>query len=109
KSLSESFGNLENLTRLYLQYNQIEELPRSFYTLSNLQIVNLANNKLKFLPEDMSQLENLTTLEIQVNELTAIPDSFEDLTNLKVLNLRNEQLASYPAVRKLKKQGCKVL
>ena len=65
--LPETLGQLTNLQKLNLDYNQLTELPNSIGQLNNLQILKLDDNKLIKLPDTLYQLTNLHTLNLQGN------------------------------------------
>ena len=59
------------VTKLYLTYNQLTELPESISSLSNLEWLWLSGNKLTELPESISSLSKLKRLDLHGNQLTA--------------------------------------
>jgi hypothetical protein len=65
--------------------------------LSNLETLDLSNNRLNELPAELGQLTNLETLDLAYNRLTALPAELGQLTNLKMLNLRSNDLTALPA------------
>lgn len=76
--LPESIGNLRNLHTLYLGIsedgypNQIQQLPRSFSKLKDLQILHLHQNPIRNLPEHFERLHSLHTLHLNgCNQLNA--------------------------------------
>ena len=125
-SLAESFKNSDlNTTNSTLRNNviiingkKITQINKSLfngYNISNLQRVNLANNKIKLIDNEtfisfkkleilelnMNQikrlqinwtkgLENLKTLDLNTNKLDTLPQNiFKDLLRLEKLNLSN--------------------
>ena len=95
-SLPESFGNLTNLTQLWLDGNQLISLPEFLGNLTNLTTLHLEENKLTSLPEFLGNLTNLTTLHLEENKLTSLPESLGNLTNLTSLYLNHNQLTNLP-------------
>ncbi|XP_015764625.1 PREDICTED: leucine-rich repeats and immunoglobulin-like domains protein 1 [Acropora digitifera] len=79
--------NARNLIYLYLQENDIEELPnKGFNGLSRLKILDLSKNRIKWLfPKTFAGLSSLEILKIQNNFLSLknFPfNAFDGLGNL---------------------------
>ena len=94
--MPESLGQLNQLTELKLNGNQMTAVPESVRQLTNLTTLSLASNQLQALPEWLGQLTQLTDLNLMMNELTSLPDSLAGLTQLTQLNLFENQLSSVP-------------
>ncbi|MBF3355343.1 leucine-rich repeat domain-containing protein, partial [Leptospira borgpetersenii serovar Hardjo-bovis] len=58
KTLPIEIGQLKNLQRLYLHYNQLTVLPQEIEQLKNLQLLYLRSNRLTTLPKEIEQLKN---------------------------------------------------
>lgn len=67
KELPLEFGELTQLTELYLPQNQLKELPFTFGGLQKLKRLNLDSNAFKTLPELIRQLGSLLHLSIDGN------------------------------------------
>ena len=95
--LPESFGNLTELTGLYLEWHSLTSLPDSFSQLTNLFTLIINNNWLSSLPEDFGNISNLFILDLGYNQLESIPESVCDINeNLTYLYLFNNNLTSLP-------------
>nr|GMD94922.1 probable inactive receptor kinase At4g23740 [Ipomoea batatas] len=87
------FGNLKNLSCLYLQHNNLSgPLPSDFSVWKNLTSVNLSNNGFNgSIPYSISGLTRLTSLNLANNSISGeIPDLH--LPRLQNLNLSNNDL-----------------
>lgn len=62
-----------------------------------VQILRLANQNLKSLPEAVGEFRYLHTLEIQGNQISSLPASFSGLVNLKKLNISRNNFTELPA------------
>jgi len=71
-------------------------LPPKFYQLTNLQVVNLAGNRITKLQDELGNLRQLSCLALGSNKLEDLPDVFDQLTNLHDLYLYNNHLAALP-------------
>ncbi|MEO1395444.1 MAG: COR domain-containing protein [Cyanobacteria bacterium J06634_5] len=92
------FGQLTNLTDLWLNNNQITQIPEVLGQLTNLTDLCLSNNQITQIPEVLGQLTNLTYLFLDNNQITQIPEVLGQLTNLTQLVLSNNQITQIPEV-----------
>jgi hypothetical protein len=95
-TIPESISNLNDLRKLYLEWNNITELPNSFSNLTALVQLYISNNQLISLPDDFGNLDNLFILDLGYNQINSLPNSFVDLTSLTYLWLFNNQLSDLP-------------
>ncbi len=94
--LPPEIGQLTNLTKLYLEENQLTELPPEIGQLTNLTYLRLDDNQLNELPPAIGLLRNLTSLWLQENQLTELPPEIGQLTNLTYLYLSDNNLSELP-------------
>ncbi|QHC96233.1 hypothetical protein PspR84_16840 [Pseudomonas sp. R84] len=90
-------GDLAQLTRLDLSFNQIESTPAlqsRINGLVNLEHLSMRLNRLTEL--DVSGLTRLKTLNLSSNALGAWPRGAENLPQLKWLDLRYNNIAALP-------------
>ena len=95
-TIPESISNLNDLRKLYLEWNQITELPDSFTELTALVQLYISNNQLSTVPENFGNLDNLYILDLGYNQINQLPNSIVDLNNLGYLWLFNNQLTELP-------------
>ena len=95
-TIPESISNLNDLRKLYLEWNNITELPNSFSNLTALVQLYISNNQLINLPENFGNLESLYILDLGYNQINVLPSSFTDLNSLGYLWLFNNQLSELP-------------
>lgn len=85
---------------LFLNGNQLDNLPAGLARLPYLSLLNLANNRLRFRLGDvvlLSELTRLVKLDLSTNPLRQGQRlNLYPLKQLRVLNLRNTQLESLP-------------
>ena len=58
--------------------------PSSLLALVHLRVINLANNKIRELPSEISNIKTLVELNISNNLLEALPTSLASIPGLKV-------------------------
>ena len=100
-TISPGIGLLTNLTRLYLDGNELTgEIPPEIGNLMNLQELGLSWNQLSGeIPSEIGNLTSLWGIWLDVNQLTGeIPESFCDIyPNLTEINLGSNNLCPpYP-------------
>lgn len=95
-TIPESISNLNDLRKLYLEWNNITELPDSFSNLTALVQLYISNNQLISLPDGFGNLDNLFILDLGYNQINSLPNSFVNLTSLTYLWLFNNQLSDLP-------------
>ncbi|VDO73935.1 unnamed protein product [Schistosoma margrebowiei] len=85
------------LSRFLVDYNQIDELPKSIGQLSELTVLGIKYNCLSELPVTICNCEKLTELNIEGNHITQLPENL--LCHLKdslsVVLSRND-FSSFP-------------
>jgi len=92
-SIPAELGNLTNLQRLVLPYNQLTSIPPQLGNLSNLERLQLKSNRLTSIPTELGNLSDLEDLDLSSNLLTgSIPSTLGNLSNLQFLYLYENQL-----------------
>ncbi len=83
--------------RLNLSNQNLEKLPEYVLSRTNLEELNISNNKLSgALPAEIRHLQNLKVLNASNNNMTGVPAEVGQLRNLEVLDLSNNQLTGLP-------------
>ncbi|XP_076871905.1 volume-regulated anion channel subunit LRRC8E [Brachyhypopomus gauderio] len=119
-----AFGSLKklvNLATLELMACELERLPTAVFSLTNLQELDLKENRLTHveellslqhcrrlnalrlwhnyiahIPEDVSKLRSLETLDLSWNRIRRLPPQVCYCTKLRLLDLSHNQLTSLP-------------
>ncbi len=88
--------NLTNLEMLSLDWNQITEIPKEIWNLTKLSLLDLEWNQITEIPKEIWNLTNLEWLCLRWNKLTEIPKEIWNFTNLKWLYLEWNKLTEIP-------------
>lgn len=85
---------LRELQVLNLSFNNIQELPPSFFrNLRNLEEIYLSGNNLSTIPtEDLTKLERLSVMFLNGNKLQVLPSELASLKNLAVMDVGSNML-----------------
>jgi ankyrin repeat protein len=91
--LQENSCRIQNLEIREKELTSIEQT--GIFSLSNLQCLDLRNNKLDYISDQISLLKNLSVLRLDHNNISSIPNEIFDLP-LVVLTLGFNSLFSVP-------------
>jgi len=94
--LPSSEDALLNLEILNLSDLQLDFIPKEIRVLQNLKKLYLTNNNLTDLPLEIFSLQNLEVLWIQENKLTYLSNEVNNLVNLKDLVLYDNTIQKLP-------------
>ena len=101
KTLPPTFGQLKQLTSLYLEDNRFEKIPDAIFELENLSFLELSLNQLTHISPKIGQLKNLTYLKLSYNNFHELPDEIGDLKKLARLRLDGLDLYSLEGIGRL--------
>lgn len=87
---------LTQLEYLDLSDNKLKYLPKDIRNLQNLQMLDLSDNKLIALPEELCQCLSLQRLYLEENVLQALPSEISNLQNLHTIYLSENLLTALP-------------
>lgn len=87
-----------NSTTLDLESLGLEQVPPEIARLTQLETLDLEDNRLTEFPIVVTQLVNLTRLDLDSNQITSIPPEITQLTQLETLRLEHNQLTEFPIV-----------
>jgi Leucine-rich repeat (LRR) protein len=96
--LPNNIGELKNLKKLALSYNDLKEIDDNIGELQKLEYLNLQNNKIIKISNSINKLINLKYLNISYNYITKFP-KLTNLINLETLKISNnnfEYVELYP-------------
>ena len=92
----ETICKIKSLEMLFLDKNQILEIPDTICNLENLKYLYLSENKIKTLPTNIKNCKKLRGLNLRSNKISQISIKlFSLLSNLDLLDLRKNPIL-YP-------------
>ncbi|XP_043919287.1 erbin isoform X1 [Protopterus annectens] len=95
--LPKQLFNCQSLHKLSLPDNELSALPPSIANLINLRELDISKNGIQEFPENIKNCKVLTVVEASVNPINKLPDGFTQLLNLTQLYLNDAFLDFLPA------------
>ncbi|XP_075527921.1 leucine rich repeat containing protein 7 lap1 isoform X2 [Dermacentor variabilis] len=93
---SEVFNYERTLEELYLNANQIKDLPRPLFHCHGLRKLNLSDNDIQTLPPAISSLVSLEELDISKNNVIEIPDNIKGCKCLAIVEASVNPVGKLP-------------
>ncbi|XP_069483474.1 erbin isoform X2 [Ambystoma mexicanum] len=97
EELPKQLFNCQSLHKLSLPDNDLTALPASIANLINLRELDISKNGIQEFPENIKNCKVLTVVEASVNPISKLPDGFSQLLNLTQLYLNDAFLEFLPA------------
>ncbi|EQB62363.1 leucine-rich repeat protein [Vairimorpha apis BRL 01] len=99
-SLNLSAKNLKSIPNslkyVILNFNKLVKLPKHFFGLKNIEIIQLKYNNLSDVSELIGKLSKLTSIDISFNKIESLRCSISKLINLKYINISGNKLKDFP-------------
>ncbi|XP_064189428.1 leucine-rich repeat-containing protein 7 isoform X5 [Anguilla rostrata] len=92
----EIFSFERTLEELYLDANQIEELPKQLFNCQALRKLSMPDNDLSSLPTTIASLVNLKELDISKNGIQEFPDNIKCCKCLSVVEASVNPISKLP-------------
>ncbi|XP_068277979.1 erbin-like isoform X2 [Nyctibius grandis] len=97
EELPKQLFNCQSLYKLSLPDNDLTTLPASIANLINLRELDVSKNGIQEFPENIKNCKVLAVVEASVNPISKLPDGFSQLLNLTQLYLNDAFLEFLPA------------
>ncbi|XP_074923087.1 erbin isoform X3 [Chelonoidis abingdonii] len=97
EELPKQLFNCQSLHKLSLPDNDLTTLPASIANLINLRELDVSKNGIQEFPENIKNCKVLAIVEASVNPISKLPDGFSQLLNLTQLYLNDAFLEFLPA------------
>ena len=94
--IPEAIGELSRLRRLNVSGNRLTTLPRSIGRLVQLQVLGASGNQLTELPETIGRLSGLQELDVGGNRLESLPEPVFGLAQLRIVDASSNRLTELP-------------
>ena len=92
RNLSPTLWQLDFLTALFLNDNNLTKIPPEISRLAQLKHLDLSSNKLRSLPSELGDLVTLRELLLCNNNLRVLPNELGKLFQLQTLGLQGNPL-----------------
>ncbi|XP_055441479.1 leucine-rich repeat-containing protein 7 isoform X3 [Bubalus kerabau] len=97
EELPKQLFNCQALKKLSIPDNDLSNLPTTIASLVNLKELDISKNGVQEFPENIKCCKCLTIIEASVNPISKLPDGFTQLLNLTQLYLNDAFLEFLPA------------
>ncbi|KAM9245171.1 leucine-rich repeat-containing protein 7 isoform 3-T3 [Dugong dugon] len=97
EELPKQLFNCQALRKLSIPDNDLSSLPTTIASLVNLKELDISKNGVQEFPENIKCCKCLTIIEASVNPISKLPDGFTQLLNLTQLYLNDAFLEFLPA------------
>ncbi len=95
-NVPDEFAALTNLTFVYLNHNRLRAIPPAIARLPELQGMYFTDNEIAEIPPAVFAMRQLRKLQVSKNRLQEIPAAIGNLTNLIHLNLSDNVITNVP-------------
>ncbi|PAV65588.1 hypothetical protein WR25_12287 [Diploscapter pachys] len=99
RNLAPALWNVNQLTALFLNGNQLTRVPPEIAHLTNLTMLDLSHNKLRSLPAELGDMISLCHLYLNHNQLRVLPYELGKLFRIQTLGLAGNPLS--PEISKI--------
>uniref|UniRef100_L7N3B7 Leucine-rich repeat-containing protein 7 n=1 Tax=Xenopus tropicalis TaxID=8364 RepID=L7N3B7_XENTR len=96
EELPKQLFSCQALRKLSIQDNDLSNLPTTIASLVNLKELDISKNGIQEFPENIKCCKCLTIVEASVNPISKLPDGFTQLLNLTQLYLNDAFLEYLP-------------
>lgn len=97
-TVSPKIMHYEFLQKLFLNHNNLREVPKCVTSLSQLRILDLSSNRLEELSPDIGIMSNLRVLLLFDNRLRTLPFELGSLFQLRMLGIEGNPCAEADTV-----------
>ncbi|XP_056271002.1 leucine-rich repeat-containing protein 7 [Pseudoliparis swirei] len=97
EELPKQLFNCQALKKLSMPDNDLSNLPTTIASLVNLKELDISKNGIQEFPDNIKCCKGLSVVEASVNPITKLPDGFTQLLNLTQLFLNDAFLEFLPA------------
>ena len=84
------------LEELLLDSNQLHELPKGFYKLTQLRKLDISDNEIERISAEIGNFVNLIEFDCNRNDIQELPDTIRYMRSLQVLDISNNPIQSLP-------------
>ncbi|PAA93464.1 hypothetical protein BOX15_Mlig002137g3 [Macrostomum lignano] len=90
------FRNGRTLEECMLDSNQIKELPKKIFAITQLKRLTLSDNSLTRIPPNIGNLTALLELDVSRNEITDFPENIKFCSDLRMLDMSSNPIQGLP-------------
>ena len=89
-------GQLPKLYSLWLDHNDVTQLPKTIGELHQITFFYCLNNQLSTLPKEVSGMKSLKVFHLGFNQFTTLPEELINVPNLLMVHINNNKVTTIP-------------
>ncbi len=96
-------GQLPNLYSLWIDHNNLSQLPETIGALDQIRFLYIDHNNLNVLPDSIAAMKKTWVIHAGYNQFTELPPVFTKMKSLFMVHINNNNIRSIPEAYKKEK------
>ncbi|AXT55361.1 leucine-rich repeat domain-containing protein [Aquimarina sp. AD1] len=89
-------GKLPDLYSLWIDHNNLKELPNTISKLNQIRFFYIDHNDLETLPDQLKEMKSVWVIHAGFNKFKELPSVFSSMKSLLMVHINNNEIVSIP-------------